>query len=150
MVILCAVLTCLCVCYCHPCILYNHCRRDYWRSNLKCVEGTWICHWTMIWWVYHGHTSTLLFLSFINLLPFLQLKEFELLDRCLKETLRLRPPIMAMMRLAKTPQVLLTVPGARHFVLTKEQAVACNTCMSCRVFGWFPYGCELECTLLLE
>ena len=26
------------------------------------------------------------------------------LDRCLKETLRLRPPIMTMMRMAKTPQ----------------------------------------------
>lgn len=28
-----------------------------------------------------------------------------MLDRCLKETLRLRPPIMTMMRMARTPQV---------------------------------------------
>ena len=32
-------------------------------------------------------------------------KELQLLDRCLKETLRLRPPIMTMMRMCKTPQV---------------------------------------------
>ncbi|ROK64949.1 Lanosterol 14-alpha demethylase [Anabarilius grahami] len=34
-----------------------------------------------------------------------QIKDLSLLDRCLKETLRLRPPIMTMMRMAKTPQV---------------------------------------------
>lgn len=34
-----------------------------------------------------------------------QLKNLEFLDRCLKETLRLRPPIMTMMRMVKTPQV---------------------------------------------
>ncbi|XP_038653843.1 lanosterol 14-alpha demethylase isoform X1 [Scyliorhinus canicula] len=34
-----------------------------------------------------------------------QLKDMCLLDRCLKETLRLRPPIMTMMRMARTPQV---------------------------------------------
>ncbi|XP_017340690.1 lanosterol 14-alpha demethylase isoform X2 [Ictalurus punctatus] len=34
-----------------------------------------------------------------------QLKDLNLLDRCLKETLRLRPPIMTMMRMARTPQV---------------------------------------------
>ncbi|XP_066525562.1 lanosterol 14-alpha demethylase [Hoplias malabaricus] len=33
-----------------------------------------------------------------------QLKDLTLLDRCLKETLRLRPPIMTMMRMARTPQ----------------------------------------------
>ncbi|XP_049329487.1 lanosterol 14-alpha demethylase isoform X5 [Astyanax mexicanus] len=33
-----------------------------------------------------------------------QLKDLNLLDRCLKETLRLRPPIMTMMRMARTPQ----------------------------------------------
>ncbi|XP_064410357.1 lanosterol 14-alpha demethylase [Latimeria chalumnae] len=33
-----------------------------------------------------------------------QLKDMSLLDRCLKETLRLRPPIMTMMRMAKSPQ----------------------------------------------
>ncbi|XP_032339912.1 lanosterol 14-alpha demethylase isoform X2 [Camelus ferus] len=35
-----------------------------------------------------------------------QLKDLNLLDRCIKETLRLRPPIMTMMRLAKTPQTV--------------------------------------------
>uniref|UniRef100_A0A8D2LP03 Lanosterol 14-alpha demethylase n=1 Tax=Varanus komodoensis TaxID=61221 RepID=A0A8D2LP03_VARKO len=41
-----------------------------------------------------------------------QLKEMTLLDNCLKETLRLRPPIMTMMRLAKTPQTVAgyTIP----------------------------------------
>ncbi|EPY86150.1 hypothetical protein CB1_000326003 [Camelus ferus] len=34
------------------------------------------------------------------------LKDLNLLDRCIKETLRLRPPIMTMMRLAKTPQTV--------------------------------------------
>ncbi|KAG8138895.1 putative Lanosterol 14-alpha demethylase-like protein [Naja naja] len=34
------------------------------------------------------------------------LKDLNLLDRCLKETLRLRPPIMTMMRMAKTPQTI--------------------------------------------
>ncbi|XP_013417877.1 lanosterol 14-alpha demethylase [Lingula anatina] len=33
-----------------------------------------------------------------------QLKDLTLLDRCLKETLRLRPPIMVVMRECKTPQ----------------------------------------------
>lgn len=41
-----------------------------------------------------------------------QLKEMVLLDRCLKETLRLRPPIMTMMRMCRTPQNVLgyTIP----------------------------------------
>ncbi|XP_039593117.1 lanosterol 14-alpha demethylase isoform X2 [Polypterus senegalus] len=41
-----------------------------------------------------------------------QIKDLNLLDRCLKETLRLRPPIMTMMRMAKTPQVVegFTIP----------------------------------------
>ncbi|XP_051551562.1 lanosterol 14-alpha demethylase-like [Myxocyprinus asiaticus] len=41
-----------------------------------------------------------------------QLKDLSLLDRCLKETLRLRPPIMTMMRMAKTPQKVgeFTIP----------------------------------------
>ncbi|XP_037746653.1 lanosterol 14-alpha demethylase [Chelonia mydas] len=41
-----------------------------------------------------------------------QLKELNMLDRCLKETLRLRPPIMTMMRMAKTPQTVAgyTIP----------------------------------------
>ena len=36
-----------------------------------------------------------------------QLKHLDFLDRCLKETLRLRPPIMTMMRMVKTQQVYL-------------------------------------------
>ncbi|VCW83985.1 unnamed protein product [Gulo gulo] len=41
-----------------------------------------------------------------------QLKDLNLLDRCIKETLRLRPPIMTMMRMAKTPQTVAgyTIP----------------------------------------
>ncbi|KAM6101409.1 lanosterol 14-alpha demethylase [Theristicus caerulescens] len=35
-----------------------------------------------------------------------QLKDLSLLDRCLKETLRLRPPIMTIMRMARTPQTV--------------------------------------------
>ncbi|GFN73745.1 lanosterol 14-alpha demethylase [Plakobranchus ocellatus] len=40
------------------------------------------------------------------------LKDMQLLDRCLKETLRLRPPIMTMMRMCRTPQTVLgyTIP----------------------------------------
>ncbi|KAM6958913.1 lanosterol 14-alpha demethylase [Aplochiton taeniatus] len=37
-------------------------------------------------------------------LNFDQLKDLNLLDRCLKETLRLNPPIMTMMRMARSPQ----------------------------------------------
>ncbi|KAL8600588.1 hypothetical protein ACOMHN_062459 [Nucella lapillus] len=39
-------------------------------------------------------------------------KDLQLLDRCLKETLRLRPPIMTMMRMCKTPQTVMgyTIP----------------------------------------
>lgn len=41
-----------------------------------------------------------------------------MLDRCLKETLRLRPPIMTMMRMARTPQVS-TLVGA-DFTSTEQ------------------------------
>ncbi|XP_012881472.1 PREDICTED: lanosterol 14-alpha demethylase-like [Dipodomys ordii] len=34
-----------------------------------------------------------------------QLKDLHLLDRCIKETFRLRPPVMTIMRMAKTAQV---------------------------------------------
>ncbi|KAF7702602.1 lanosterol 14-alpha demethylase isoform X2 [Silurus meridionalis] len=45
-----------------------------------------------------------------------QLKELTLLDRCLKETLRLRPPIMTMMRMARTPQKVgeYTIPAGHQ------------------------------------
>ena len=33
------------------------------------------------------------------------IKQCELLDRCMKESLRLRPPIFTMMRLSMSPQV---------------------------------------------
>jgi len=37
------------------------------------------------------------------------LKECVLLERCLKETLRLRPPIVTMMRMCRTPQVITSL-----------------------------------------
>ena len=40
------------------------------------------------------------------------LKECELLERCIKETLRLRPPIMTMMRMAK--QTVVSCPFEIH------------------------------------
>ncbi|ERE87071.1 lanosterol 14-alpha demethylase-like protein [Cricetulus griseus] len=45
-------------------------------------------------------------------LTYEQLKDLNLLDRCIKETLRLRPPIMTMMRMARTPQTVAgyTIP----------------------------------------
>ncbi|XP_028926816.1 lanosterol 14-alpha demethylase isoform X2 [Ornithorhynchus anatinus] len=45
-------------------------------------------------------------------LNFDQLKDLTVLDRCLKETLRLRPPIMTMMRMARTTQTVAgyTIP----------------------------------------
>ncbi|XP_072910586.1 lanosterol 14-alpha demethylase [Hemitrygon akajei] len=48
----------------------------------------------------------------LPLLTYDQLKDMSLLDRCLKETLRLRPPIMTMMRMARTPQTVAgyTIP----------------------------------------
>ncbi|GAA6094866.1 lanosterol 14-alpha demethylase, partial [Tachysurus ichikawai] len=44
------------------------------------------------------------------------LKELTVLDRCLKETLRLRPPIMTMMRMARTPQKVgeYTIPAGHQ------------------------------------
>nr|XP_006636075.1 PREDICTED: lanosterol 14-alpha demethylase isoform X1 [Lepisosteus oculatus] len=45
-----------------------------------------------------------------------QLKDLNLLDRCLKETLRLRPPIMTMMRMARGPQKVAgyTIPAGHQ------------------------------------
>lgn len=45
-----------------------------------------------------------------------QVKDLPLLDRCLRETLRLRPPIMTMMRMVKTPQTVngFTVPAGHQ------------------------------------
>ncbi|CAB1320857.1 unnamed protein product [Coregonus sp. 'balchen'] len=49
-------------------------------------------------------------------LNFDQLKDLTLLDRCLKETLRLRPPIMTMMRMARSPQTAAgyTIPAGHQ------------------------------------
>ncbi|XP_077599322.1 lanosterol 14-alpha demethylase [Stigmatopora nigra] len=45
-----------------------------------------------------------------------QLKELNLLERCLKETLRLRPPIMTMMRMARSTQTAsgYTIPAGHQ------------------------------------
>lgn len=45
-----------------------------------------------------------------------QLKDLNLLDRCLKETLRLNPPIMTMMRMARSPQTAAgyTIPAGHQ------------------------------------
>ncbi|ESO82666.1 hypothetical protein LOTGIDRAFT_108695 [Lottia gigantea] len=40
----------------------------------------------------------------IDLITYQDLKDCQLLDRCLKESLRLRPPIMTMMRMCRSPQ----------------------------------------------
>ncbi|XP_003222149.1 lanosterol 14-alpha demethylase [Anolis carolinensis] len=48
----------------------------------------------------------------LHALNYDQLKDMTLLENCLKETLRLRPPIMTMMRMARTPQTVAgyTIP----------------------------------------
>nr|XP_014350652.1 PREDICTED: lanosterol 14-alpha demethylase [Latimeria chalumnae] len=51
-----------------------------------------------------------------------QLKDMSLLDRCLKETLRLRPPIMTMMRMAKSPQL----PGLKVMTLSRHRCIGEN------------------------
>ncbi|XP_071497209.1 lanosterol 14-alpha demethylase-like [Diadema antillarum] len=45
-----------------------------------------------------------------------QIKDMQLLDNCVKETLRLRPPIMTMMRVAKSPLTYkgLTIPAGHQ------------------------------------
>ncbi|XP_064647600.1 lanosterol 14-alpha demethylase-like [Lineus longissimus] len=48
------------------------------------------------------------------------LKECTLLERCMKETLRLRPPIMTMMRMCKTPQKVggYTIPEGHQICVS--------------------------------
>uniref|UniRef100_A0A8C9U4V3 Lanosterol 14-alpha demethylase n=1 Tax=Scleropages formosus TaxID=113540 RepID=A0A8C9U4V3_SCLFO len=59
-----------------------------------------------------------------------QLKDLTLLDRCLKETLRLRPPIMTMMRMAKSPQTAAgyTIPAGHQNPAAGEK------------FAYVPFG----------
>ncbi|XP_048246151.1 lanosterol 14-alpha demethylase-like [Haliotis rufescens] len=47
-------------------------------------------------------------------------KDLQLMDRCLKETLRLRPPIMTMMRMCKSPQNILgyTIPPGHQICVS--------------------------------
>ncbi|XP_077978360.1 lanosterol 14-alpha demethylase-like [Glandiceps talaboti] len=49
-----------------------------------------------------------------------ELKKMDLLDRCLKETLRIRPPIMTMMRMCKTPQTFngCTIPPGHQICVS--------------------------------
>ncbi|EDV26239.1 uncharacterized protein TRIADDRAFT_22681, partial [Trichoplax adhaerens] len=53
-------------------------------------------------------------------LSYEKLKELKHLDRTLKETLRLRPPIMTMMRMAKTPQKVkgYTIPTGHQICVS--------------------------------
>uniref|UniRef100_A0A9J8CFX4 Lanosterol 14-alpha demethylase n=2 Tax=Cyprinus carpio TaxID=7962 RepID=A0A9J8CFX4_CYPCA len=64
-----------------------------------------------------------------------QLKDLSLLDRCLKETLRLRPPIMTMMRMAKTPQKVgeYTIPPGHQRYLLDNPAAG-------EKFAYIPFG----------
>uniref|UniRef100_A0A7N6AFD2 Lanosterol 14-alpha demethylase n=1 Tax=Anabas testudineus TaxID=64144 RepID=A0A7N6AFD2_ANATE len=63
-------------------------------------------------------------------LNFDQLKDLNLLERCLKETLRLRPPIMTMMRMARSLQTAAgyTIP------------VGHQVCVSPTKFAYVPFG----------
>uniref|UniRef100_A0A6Q2YBW8 Lanosterol 14-alpha demethylase n=1 Tax=Esox lucius TaxID=8010 RepID=A0A6Q2YBW8_ESOLU len=63
-------------------------------------------------------------------LNFDQLKDLNLLDRCLKETLRLRPPIMTMMRMARSPQTAAgyTIPAGHQNPAAGEK------------FAYVPFG----------
>ena len=72
-------------------------------------------------------------------LEFDQLKSLEFLDRCLKETLRLRPPIMTMMRMVKIPQVLYNYTDAWLMYVCVIQ-----------VWGVYIYTtlCVVPCSLL--
>lgn len=55
----------------------------------------------------------------------MQIMELSYLDRCLKESLRLRPPIMTMMRMAKTPQVIMDYDNTYNLV-DRQQLNACG------------------------
>lgn len=46
-------------------------------------------------------------LQLVISLIIIKVKDLVFLESCVRETLRLRPPIMTMMRMAKTPQVLM-------------------------------------------
>uniref|UniRef100_A0A8P4KMW7 Lanosterol 14-alpha demethylase n=1 Tax=Dicentrarchus labrax TaxID=13489 RepID=A0A8P4KMW7_DICLA len=68
-------------------------------------------------------------------LDFDQLKDLGLLERCLKETLRLRPPIMTMMRMARSPQTAAgyTIPFNPDRYLNDNPAAG-------EKFAYVPFG----------
>uniref|UniRef100_A0A672Z7N2 Lanosterol 14-alpha demethylase n=1 Tax=Sphaeramia orbicularis TaxID=375764 RepID=A0A672Z7N2_9TELE len=68
-------------------------------------------------------------------LNFDQLKDLSLLERCLKETLRLRPPIMTMMRMARSPQKAagFTIPFNPDRYLNDNPAAG-------EKFAYVPFG----------
>uniref|UniRef100_A0A669D703 Lanosterol 14-alpha demethylase n=1 Tax=Oreochromis niloticus TaxID=8128 RepID=A0A669D703_ORENI len=68
-------------------------------------------------------------------LNFDQLKDLSLLERCLKETLRLRPPIMTMMRMARSPQTAAgyTIPFKPDRYLNDNPAAG-------EKFAYVPFG----------
>uniref|UniRef100_A0A665TQ23 Lanosterol 14-alpha demethylase n=1 Tax=Echeneis naucrates TaxID=173247 RepID=A0A665TQ23_ECHNA len=68
-------------------------------------------------------------------LDFDQLKDLGLLERCLKETLRLRPPIMTMMRMARSPQTAAgyTIPFKPDRYLNDNPAAG-------EKFAYVPFG----------
>lgn len=74
---------------CHNSPRVNRCQKCLFEQNIIVEEQKRIC----------GEPYTEL--------TYEHLRDMSLLDRCLKETLRLRPPIMVMMRMVKTDQVCL-------------------------------------------
>lgn len=66
------------------------------NTSLFRLSRTPSCYSTQTWWA---------LICLIYFSGYQQLKDLSLLECCLKETLRLRPPIMTMMRMARSPQV---------------------------------------------
>ncbi|KAK6185974.1 hypothetical protein SNE40_008098 [Patella caerulea] len=56
----------------------------------------------------------------IDTVNYQDLKDCQLLDRCLKESLRLRPPIMTMMRMCRSPQKVAgyTIPAGHQICVS--------------------------------
>lgn len=75
--------------------------------------------------------------------------ELHFLDRCLKETLRLRPPIMTMMRMVKSPQVrseLNKYINFDHSSLYSLQAIHLHTPTESRRFHDPPRSSGMRLT----